>query len=381
MTSIIQDAAEAAVVVAKYRTDDDPPTGPEPGGPDNDHAPPGRRTPLGERLLSLADLADLPAAEPLVDGLLYRNTLAQLAGPPGSYKSFVTVGISCALAAGQNWETHHVPAREKVVYVAAEGASGLRARIHAWCELTRVEPSELEGWLYVLPCPVQLGKTVDVIEATELAAKIGAGLLVLDTRARCTLGLEENSATEQGTAIEAAERIRETSGCTVLAVHHSNKAGTSPRGSTAWDGAVWSDLRLTSEHLSVSIHVEKHKDAPSGIDFDYRLVPHTVSQSLMPGVVEDGRKSLVIVPVARGTIASDEPVSLRKVWGIAGTTCGTAGLTAAQLRDLAMDNGVSRTRAYGAINVLVERGILRNVGTENRARYVCTRLPPESGGQ
>ncbi|MBF6144233.1 AAA family ATPase [Nocardia nova] len=336
--------------------------------------------PLGRRLLSLSDLAELPAAVPLVDGLLYRNTLAQLSGPPGAYKSFIGVDMSCALAVGQNWETHHVPAREKVVYVAAEGASGLRARILAWCELTRVDPGELEDWLYVLPCPVQLGNFVDVTEAADIAATLGAGLLVLDTRARCTLGLEENSATEQGRAIEGADRIREAAGCTVLTIHHTGRAGTAPRGSTAWDGAVWSDLRLKSdEPLTTTVHVEKHKDAPSGMDFDYRLVPHTVSESLMPEVPEMARKTLVVVPFERGTTVSDESASVRKLWDIAGTSCGTGGLTTAQLRDLAVDNGVSRTRAYSAINALVKRGVLRNIGTEHRPRYVCAIQPSEQG--
>jgi hypothetical protein len=38
-------------------------------------------------LLSVSDLGNLRAVEPLVDGLLFRNTLAQLSGPPGSYRS------------------------------------------------------------------------------------------------------------------------------------------------------------------------------------------------------------------------------------------------------------------------------------------------------
>ncbi len=290
--------------------------------------------------------------------------------------------MSCALATGQNWEGHLVPVREKVVYVAAEGAAGLRVRILAWCELTGVDPAALEGWLYVLPCPVQLGQLVDVSEAAELAADIGAGLLVLDTRARCTLGLEENSATEQGRAIDAAERIREAAGCAVLVVHHTGRTGSTPRGSTAWDGAVWTDLRLKSDGpLCATIHVEKHKDAPSGMDFEYRLVPHTVSESLMPGVAEDARKSLVVVPRADGTTDADEPASLRNVWDIAGTTCGDEGLTRAQLRDLAVEQGVSKSSAYRAVNTLIERQILRNIGTENRARYVCTRLPGGGGAQ
>ena len=75
------------------------------------------RIPLRKRLLRLSDLATLPAVEPLVDGIIYRDTLAQLAGAPGSYKSFATVGLSVAVAAGENWEGHRVPRAGKVVYV------------------------------------------------------------------------------------------------------------------------------------------------------------------------------------------------------------------------------------------------------------------------
>jgi hypothetical protein len=38
---------------------------------------------LRDRLLSLSALQDLTPVQPLIEGLLYRNTLAQLAGPPG----------------------------------------------------------------------------------------------------------------------------------------------------------------------------------------------------------------------------------------------------------------------------------------------------------
>jgi len=75
-----------------------------------------RRKPFRDQLLSVTDLSRLPAVEPLVDGLLFRNTLAQLCGPPGSYKSFISLNLSCALASGQgHWEGHRIPTREKVI--------------------------------------------------------------------------------------------------------------------------------------------------------------------------------------------------------------------------------------------------------------------------
>ncbi len=343
-----------------------PPTDDE--GASND-AP--RKETFRTQLLSVTDLANLPPVQPLVDGLLYRNTLAQLSGPPGSYKSFISVDLSCALASGQtSWEGHHIANREKVVYVAAEGASGLLARILAWCEHHNVDPDQLEGWLFILPLPIQLGAIVQVDQAVEMAKDIGAGLLVLDTRARCTLGLEENSATEQGEAVHAADRIRGAADCTVWGIHHTGRNGSTPRGSTAWDGAVWTDLRLTAEDGTVEIKVEKHKDAPSGKTFNYRMIPHTVSDTLMRDTPEESRKSLVVFSF--GDENSDKILTgVRKtVEKIAENSCGLEGLSRARLVDMAVTAGLSQASAYRAVNALVEAGSLHNIGTLKQRRYI-----------
>lgn len=340
-----------------------------PPEPPNDEGRPSRPH-LRERLLRLSDLARMPGVEPLVDGLLYRDTLAQLSGPPGSYKSFVTLGISCSVALGQNWEGHHVPKAGAVVYVAAEGASGLLARILAWCEMTGVDPKELEDRLFVLPAPIQLGSIVDVSEAVDLVAELDAALLVLDTRARCTIGLEENSATEQGRAIDHLEKIQRAAKCTVLVVHHSPKNGAGGRGSSAWDGQVWSDLRLTGEDMAVTLEVAKHKDAVSGVKHHYRLVPHTVSESLMPTASEDQRKSLVVVQRNPLDNSSEDRPSTRAVLDILRTSAGQEGLSRAEIRDLSAEQGVSKSSAYSAVNALLNKGALRNIGTEKRAKYV-----------
>ncbi len=122
-----------------------------------------------------------------------------------------------------------------------------------------------------------------------MARELAALLLILDTQARCTLALEENSATEQGRAIQHAEEIQRASGATVLAVHHSGRSGDHGRGSTAWDGAVWSDLRMTGEDLRAKLTCAKHKDIPDGCEHHFRLVPHTVSAQAMPNTDIDAR--------------------------------------------------------------------------------------------
>ncbi len=348
---------------------------------------PEARKHLRDRLLSPRQLGDLPPVKPLIDGLLYRNTLVQIAGQPGSYKSFIAVGMACSVALGRTWEGYRVPEAGPVIYVAPEGASGLRTRILAWCESNHVDPDELEGRLHILPEPIQLGKVMDVAEACEVARELDAALLVLDTRARCTLGLSENDATEQGVAIDHAEQIQAAAGTTVLGVHHSGRgSGDHGRGSNAWDGAVWSDLRLTAEDRRCRIHCEKHKDVPDGCDHHFRMLEHTVSAGLMPKLdaetdEEWERRRSTLVAVQTGhldDLAGDRP-SDRTVLDIIRISAGQDGLTTPVIVGLAEERNVARATTYQAVKALVARGALRDIGSDKRARYVPTGMaePPE----
>jgi len=341
---------------------------------------------LRDRLLSLDALGELPPVRPLVDGLLYRDTLAQLAGPPGSYKSFLGIGIACAVAAGVPWEGHRVPEAGPVVYVAPEGATGLRARALAWCESNRVDVALVARHLHFLREPLALGNSTDVHEAVEVAGEIGALLTVLDTRSRCTLGLDENSATEQGRAIAAAERIQRASSGAVLGIHHTGRGGEHGRGSNAWDGAVWSDLRVKGAELRSVVHCEKHKDIPDGCDHHFRLVHHTVSAGLMPrdhdetaGDHERRRSTLVVVQTGGLDIAEEDGTSTGRILDILRTSAGPEGLTRSQVVALAIEGGMPRATAYTAVTTLNRRGALRNVGTETRHRYTAAGHTPSVG--
>lgn len=325
---------------------------------------------LRDRLLGIMDLRALPPVEPLIKGLLYRNTLAQLSGLPGCYKSFGAIAMSCALAAGESFGSFWVPKPGKVVYVVAEGASGLEARLFAWCEVWEVDPAALVDQLYILPLPIQLGDRVDVSEAVEVVQEIDADLLVLDTRARCTLGLDENSATEQGRAIEAADKIRAAADCTVWGIHHSSRTGTAGRGSNAWDGAVWSDLRMEGAGLQAKIHCEKHKDVEDGCDHHFSLVRHTVSTELMPHKLVVARETLVLSRSTPG-LNSLSSNSHRVVLDIIRTSAPDEGFTAAQVVDLAKVAKVERSTVYQALKYLDNEGHITNIGTPRKSRFVA----------
>jgi hypothetical protein len=206
-----------------------------------------------------------------------------------------------------------------------------------------------------------------------MVRETNADLLVLDTRARCTVGM--NSATQQGLVIEAAETIRRAAGCTVLGIHHSPRSGTAGRGSNAWDGAVWSDLRMDRDGQQATIHCAKHKDVESGCTHHFSLVRHTVSADLMPHVPELLRRTLVFSARA----PEDEPLTVnsqRVVAEIIWNCALSDGLTRPQLVELAKEAGIGKTAAYNALKSLFDQGYVRNIGTEKHPRYVAGERQP-----
>jgi AAA domain len=328
------------------------------------------RVPLRDHLLTLDGLLNLPTVEPLIDGLIYCNTLTQLSGPPGCLKSFLGVGVSCCLAMGIDVGPFAVPKPRTVVYVVAEGANGMGARILAWCEAWGVKPEVLFERLYMLPLPIQLGEVMDVTEAAGLVRELNADLLVLDTRARCTVGLEENSATEEGKAIEACESIRRANSCTVWDIHHSPREGNAGRGSNAWDGAVWSDLRMKRGGLQATVHCAKHKDVPDGCDHQFFFVSHTVSAELMPDVKELWRRTLVL---SRKRVWADAVLanSRQVVLEVIRTRAPREGLCGTEVVDFAKDEGISKSTTYEALKGLLNENLLLDVGSCRKTRYVA----------
>jgi hypothetical protein len=209
-------------------------------------------------VLTRAELAALRPPNFLLDGIVPEGSFSMLYGPPGSFKSFLALDWALSIASGREWVGRPVKP-SPVLYVAGEGFGGLGRRVLAWETLRQAPP--VEG-LHVTNSTLSIGEPEHIASLVEAVERLGAGLVVLDTWARVTAGVEENSATEAGSAIEGLDVLRKATGTAVLVVHHSRKDGGSYRGSSALGGAVDAQFRLqrTPGGLAAELSCEKAKD-------------------------------------------------------------------------------------------------------------------------
>lgn len=238
-------------------------------------------------LLPRSQIGRIPRPVALIRGTLWRDTDAWLIGASGSGKSFVALDWAAHVATGLSWNSQRT-AQGRVLYVAAEGAAGIQQRLDAWDQARRlaadeasrttgerVEPVLIPDDLVILPVPVQVvvraGRAIaphpNWIELASIAAEMRPVLIVLDTQARISLGLNENDNAEMGQMIEAVGMLRRAAGgACVLVVHHTGRAGGDARGASAIDGAQdveWKVERTTGS-MSGMLIMDKNKNGADG---------------------------------------------------------------------------------------------------------------------
>jgi len=145
-----------------------------------------------------------------------------------------------------------------VLYLIAEGASGLSQRVDAW-ELANGRKADD---VMFLPVPVQLMKDIDVTAFALVLKDVQPMLAILDTQARVTVGAEENSSKDMGVFVDALEELRRRSEACILPVHHEPRNGENLRGSIALEGAATSILRVSRDGNQVELTNPKQKDVP-----------------------------------------------------------------------------------------------------------------------
>jgi hypothetical protein len=183
--------------------------------------------------------------------------LGVIFGEPGSGKSFYSFDMVAAVARGVPWRGHKTK-RGRVVYVVAEGASGFRNRINAYCATHGIE--ELD--LYILAAAPDFMEAKDIIELTNAIRALGpVSIVVVDTLARVSAGANENSGEDMGRVLGHCGTIHAVTGATVLLIHHSGKdASKGARGWSGIKGAVDFELEITREEQNRTAKVSKIKD-------------------------------------------------------------------------------------------------------------------------
>ena len=307
---------------------------------------------LGQ-LLDADGLATIPAAVPLVEDWLMTNSLAWLGGKPGHAKTFVAIAFGCCVATGTPWHGHRAT-QGRVLYVIAEGASGLGRRVDAWALDYGTRPADI----LFLPVPVQLLEPVDVQAFTQVLADLTPALVIIDTQARVTVGAEENSSRDMGRFVETLEGLRRATGACMLVVHHEPRVGDHLRGSTALEGAATTILRASKDGPVVTVENTKQKD-------------HEESPDLL----------LALTPLADSCILSHEGVGIlshltaseNELLTVLWDSFGTGGATKTELKEA---SDMPRSSYYRTINALVSKGKVVATKEGRSTRYVsrCTTI-------
>jgi archaellum biogenesis ATPase FlaH len=215
------------------------------------------------RVLTIGELMEWPDPEPRIEGILDKGTVTLLAGSYGTGKSFLALDWAGCIATGQEW-LGHVVKRGRVLYVAAEGAFGMKKRIAAW---QRVNEKIEDGHFRFIIDPVQFGDETHLAAIQQLVCDYKIDFVVIDTLARCSVGLEENSARDMGIFIDALYELRDVRGegkTDVLVVHHSGYEKHRARGSTAISANVDNVYQVEAEdpHVEFTVTTTKRKDGP-----------------------------------------------------------------------------------------------------------------------
>jgi len=206
------------------------------------------------------EIENLPPPQWLVEDYLPTDSIAALVGPSEAGKSFLCIDLAMAIATGTDWHGQKVR-RGTVVYAAAEGASGMGARVRAWKQEHGVSGRLGVGFMF---------KEVNFLNDNERDAYIARleqlpeppALVIVDTFAWAMAGGDENQVKDVMKAMEGIKRIRQQLKSTVLVVHHTTKNGDQERGSSSFRNAMDSMLLLTQEKGVITLEVTKQKDAP-----------------------------------------------------------------------------------------------------------------------
>jgi len=235
-----------------------------------------RRLPGANRvpLLDLEALRSTAAAVSwLVKGILPAESIGMLFGGSGTFKSFIALDAGLHIAHGMPWlrkKTRQGP----VVYIAAEGGSGLYKRILAWHRQHRIKDWRSTPF-YVVPVALDLQADAwRVVEAVQ-ALGVQPAMVVVDTLSQTYAG-EENSANEVAAYLrELGARFRSLWQCAVMLLHHSGHLATErPRGSSAmranldWMFGVFRD----ETEMLATLTCAKQKDSEPFADLSFNLL-------------------------------------------------------------------------------------------------------------
>lgn len=250
-------------------------------------------SPGARALLAKAQAATTSKAklEPLVAGLLDKNTIARIIGKTNHGKTFLSIDLACCVAAGKPWNGRAVQ-QGPVVVMVGEGQDGWKLRRRAWERHYNGGEEIPMPQLLMLDEPIQVDDEDGWSEFVEVCAAVDASFVVIDTQSAVSTHLNENNSEDMKLLVSRVNDLRRETGACVLLNHHIGLTGDHGRGHTVVIDATTTELRIASDKSGVDMTVtaSKQRDA---VKFD----PMSLRMHSVPTDDRDHPTTAVLVPV------------------------------------------------------------------------------------
>jgi hypothetical protein len=311
---------------------------------------------LEHNWLTTDQVLALPPPSPLVGNLLFRNTLAMLYGPSGVGKTFVSLDIALSVAHGVPW-FDHATGGGRVVYVVGEGAHGMGKRVRAWRQVRGVTG---ERWpIHWLSMGLNLASDDAVDWFAGKLRRARPSLVVIDTLARCMVGLDENSNSHMSRVADRLDRLRRAARSCVLLDHHTGKdPSAGARGGSALKAAIDTEIELTGDTDRLVLANTKQRNAAESANLYLRLLPVTAADSCVVAPWSGDDLSDGLTTRAASLLDTLHAIE------VPGGVSTSAWLDSADL---------PRSTFFRVRKELLDAGHVENVGSDKRPLYRETR--------
>ena len=289
--------------------------------------------------------------EELVGGLVGLGTLNFIFGPSGSGKSAIAALLASSFKNSQVKFFGRETPLAQVIYVAGEDVDGVKQRMLA-LEQRHSKSAGLD--MIILAArgtflsPENFSSTIDVLqrEFFDLADKLDLShvrdvkklprVIILDTLAALSVGLDENSNQHTSILIENLKRLAEELNSTVFIIHHTGKDNSKGmRGHSGLQAAADNAFLVSNVQGKGTISWVKAKNYASGQQMHFRLSPEPMEFASNRGtkkktVVFAEERSADVVFTNHQQIILDEVESFQKATG--------APIAVSQLKDRVMSD-------------------------------------------
>ena len=232
----------------------------------------------------------------LIEGLISKGTINFIYGEPSSGKSIFAVRLAACLAKGKPNYFGYECKESAFVYWPHEEPYGVIEKTAAVVQTEHLQlmddtkfgitfgdgfglqGASLEKAIYGIQQAFNELFDQSFIHKPYLSFEEHSRVLIIDTWAAVTAGMDENSAKDMGRAIKAIKKLQSSLNCSVFIVHHSGKDGSRGlRGHSGIHAAADNVWRISKQRNMHVVEVTKAKHHSGNKRFGFEVGTHNVT--------------------------------------------------------------------------------------------------------